>query len=340
MSLDIIWIVLFYCGRILHPMKLCCYPNNHVKCNPNIHTLNHAANDKTNLYSSNISNDEHQPMVQSIAEFKTFPDLVSRLPTHIGFILDGNARWARKRMLPIQVGHIKGADRGISTLKLCKELNIEYVTMYVLSAENMKRDQKELQDIMGIVYDYVTKFKVEAKKEGIRIKILGDLTDQNDDHSEKLPIHLTKELFALQEESDSWPSHSSIGPGENMFNNSNSNQRTTVCLAINYGARQDIINACKRIALKSISDESLLNEESLKQELSTRDLPDPDLIIRTAGEKRLSNFLLWEAAYSELYFSDALWPDFDERELTLALVDYCQRERRYGKRNKETQLLV
>jgi len=236
------------------------------------------------------------------------------LPNHIGFILDGNARWARDRMLPVKVGHIKGAERAISTLRLCGNLDIPYVTMYIFSTENMQRNKEEIGHIMSIILDTIASFREEAERENIRIRILGDLLNSG------FPRDVCHSLRDLESDSTRWSS------------SDRDTSQLTVCLAINYGSRQDILKACKSIIQST--PESNISEDTLKQHLGTADLPDPDLIIRTGGERRLSNFLLWEAAYSELYFCDEMWPDFDEECFRRALDNYKQRDRRFGTRKE------
>ena len=239
---------------------------------------------------NNNNNNNKNNCIKTIKEFKqtysnntntnTNTSTNNVLPKHIGFILDGNARWAHRHNLPMQIGHVQGAHRAISILRLCKSLSIEYVTMYVLSAENMKRQKKELSDIIQIVLKNVTMFRDEAEREGICVKILGDLN--YDDGNAVLPLHVREELCALQRDSAVWSSSESSSESNHT---KTKKKTTTICLAINYGARQDIVNACRNLALESMRDGIPIDEESLQRHLTTKDIPDPDFIVRKSNIK-------------------------------------------------------
>ena len=275
-----------------------------------------------------------------------------RLPQHIGFILDGNARWSQLNNLPVEAGHAKGAQQAISMLRFCCTLDIRYVTLYVLSAENIQgRHPVELSHIFDILSENVKKMRDEILENKIQFRVLGGNSSGND---AGIPEHIVKSLLAL--EYDSVKAANSIETKDEGEDNDVSSQGSsvlghpfTVNLAINYGSRQDLVDACRKVALDAANEalqhidddnheileqkiKQSVDEMSVKMNLSTNNIPDPDLIIRSGGERRLSNFLLWEAAYSELYFCDTLWPDFDEKCLVNALLDYSKRDRRYGSR--------
>lgn len=230
--------------------------------------------------------------------------LHSTIPQHVAFICDGNSRWAKARSLPTAVGHAAGADRLMAVLDALRDAGVNYATMYGFSTENWKRPQKEVDEILTIIERTARQMFDKALRERVRIRILGDLED------ERLPESLREVLYQLERET------------------SRLDTETTLCLAINYGGRTDILRAAARLAVSG--DE--ITEESFSRMLSTDGIPDPDLIVRTSGESRLSNFLLWNAAYSELYFTDTLWPDFDETCLDEALDWYARRKRRFGAR--------
>lgn len=229
-----------------------------------------------------------------------------RLPRHVAVIMDGNGRWAQKRFMPRFMGHRAGMEALKRTVKTCRELGIAYLTVYAFSTENWKRPREEVSYLMNLLLEYVGSELAELKNNGVRVNTIGDI--------EGLPARCRDEILrACRETQD--------------------NSGMIFTIAINYGSRHEITNAVMEIVREvregKIGIESL-NEELFASYLDTNDLPDPDLVIRTAGEKRLSNFLLWQTAYSELYFTEVLWPDFDREHLIKALADYQKRERRFG----------
>ncbi len=223
------------------------------------------------------------------------------LPRHIGIIMDGNGRWAKKRMLPRTAGHVQGAKTFEACTRWCMELGIECVTFYAFSTENWKRPKDEVNAIMKLLSEYLDKV-MKMTDENVVLKILGN-TDPLDD--------ILKEKIKRAEDA-------SVG-----------NTGMKCCVALNYGGRDDIVNAAKTL-LKSGADPDSLTEESFSQHLYTAGLPDVDLIIRPSGEQRLSNFLIWQAAYAEYVFMDVLWPDFSKKDLNAALDEYARRNRRFG----------
>lgn len=245
----------------------------------------------------------------------------NNVPRHVAFICDGNSRWAQARGAPASVGHLAGADRLIDCLHTLKRAcGIEYCTFYGFSTENWKRSPEEIRDILFVMEQTARKFYTKAIDEQVRVKILGDLDDS------RIPQSLCHVLQKLERDTAGFPSTS-----------------LTVCIAINYGGRQDIVNASVRMA-QAIASGDLhadeVTEDDFSSLLYTSDIPDPDLMIRTGGEKRLSNFLLWNCAYSELYFCNDLWPDFDDSSMLEALEWYSSRSRRFGGRKNAEKVTV
>ena len=237
------------------------------------------------------------------------------VPKHVAFICDGNSRWAEARGLPASVGHAAGADRLLHCLETLQEQGVEYCTFYGFSTENWKRSDREIRDILSVIEHTANAFKRRAVDENVRVKILGDIQDP------RLPQSLQDALTLLEEETYSAAQ--------------NTEGRLTVCLAINYGGRQDILSATLKLARAIASgdvDPSEVSEDTFSRLLYTEGIPDPDFVIRTGGDQRLSNFLLWNLAYAELYFSDSLWPDLDRIELVKALDWFSSRSRRFGGR--------
>ncbi len=225
---------------------------------------------------------------------------MSRLPRHIAIIMDGNGRWAKRRGLPRTAGHKVGAEvfRRIATY--CKDLGIEYLTVYAFSTENWRRPPEEIDTIMGLLKQYLLEAIDSMERDHVRLKFLGDLSA------------ISPELQELVDRADAVSSRVHDGLQAN------------ICL--NYGGRDEILHAAKS-CLEAGED---LTEENLEKHLYSAGIPDPELIIRPSGELRLSNFLLWQCAYSEFYFCDTLWPDFDEKALDDAIIDYQRRDRRFG----------
>ncbi|MBQ8974382.1 MAG: isoprenyl transferase [Oscillospiraceae bacterium] len=226
-----------------------------------------------------------------------------RLPRHIAIIMDGNGRWAKKRGLPRTAGHKVGAEVFRKIATYCQEIGIEYLTVYAFSTENWKRPAEEVSVIMGLLEKYLYESIEEMVQKGVRLKILGDTS--------VLPENI-RSLIARTDE---------ISRGiEGM--------QANVC--VNYGGRDEIIRAAKAYAQEYRDGQPELTEEMFSGYMYSAGIPDPDLVIRPSGEIRISNFLLWQCAYSEFYFTDVLWPDFDERELDKAIASYQHRDRRYG----------
>ena len=228
------------------------------------------------------------------------------MPRHIAIIMDGNGRWAKKRLLPRTAGHAAGAETFRKIALHCREIGVKYLTVYAFSTENWKRPQEEVSKIMGLMKDYLLESIRDMQKNHVRIEFFGDLTA------------LSPELQALAAEARK---------ESEVFTDSQVN------MCINYGSRGEMLRAAKAWAKQCAEtgrDPESLTEETFSSLLYSSEVPDPDLIIRPGGELRISNFLLWQAAYAELYFTDVLWPDFDERELDKAVAAYQARNRRFG----------
>lgn len=222
-------------------------------------------------------------------------------PRHVAIVMDGNGRWARKRHLPRVIGHQAGMKALERTIDDAKELGIRYLSVYAFSTENWKRAHSEVEGLMGL-FRYYLKGKIEKMhKRGARIRFVGRMDVFPDD------IRATVEM------------------AEEMTRD---NKDIDVVVCANYGGRQEILDAAQKLIQNSHSGE--LTEEAFRQYLYAPDVPDPDLLIRTGGELRISNFWLWESAYTEYYFSDLYWPDFDRAELERAIESFAERERRYG----------
>ena len=228
------------------------------------------------------------------------------IPQHIAVILDGNGRWAKKRGMPRNYGHMQGAK---TVEKICEDagnLGVKYMTVYAFSTENWKRSEEEVNGIMNILRQYLISFKTHIKRDQLTVRVIGDRTKLADDINV-----LIDELWEMSKD----------------------NEGLVLTIALNYGSRDEITRAVRRMAADiqsgSLSPEQV-DEQTVHSYLDTADLPDPDLLIRTSGEQRLSNYLLWQLAYTEFYFTDVLWPDFDRRELIRAIQYYNGRERRYG----------
>ena len=225
------------------------------------------------------------------------------LPKHIAIIMDGNGRWAKRRNLPRVKGHEKGAEALSRTAELCVRLGIKFLTVYAFSKENWQRPQEEVGFLMQLLEEYLKKEREVLIKNRIKLKVAGDI--------EELPENVRKELARTMELTSQ-------------------NDRMVFILALNYGGRAEILRAVKALLKEGISPDQV-NEELFRKYLYVPEAPDPDLRIRTSGEIRISNFLLWEIAYTELYFTKVLWPDFSEKDLLEAIIDYQKRERRFGR---------
>ena len=235
------------------------------------------------------------------------PTKKSGIPRHVAFILDGNSRWAEKRGLPRLEGHRAGVQNIRRILKCLGEHGVEYVTLYAFSTENWNRPEAEINDLFNLLVEVVVREARELHKNGVRIRHIGRL--------EGLPEEVKK----------------SIAEAVKLTEN---NKHMTLGVALNYGGRAEILDAIQRIAREKIIPEDI-DEKLFGQYLYTAEFPDVDLMIRTSGEMRTSNFLIWQSAYSEYYFTPVLWPDFDEKELEKALLAYSQRQRRFGGRQSE-----
>ena len=239
---------------------------------------------------------------------KTSTNSVAKIPSHIAIIMDGNARFAISKSLPIKIGHKMGADNVQKITDNCIEIGVKYLTIYAFSSENWNRPQEEVKYLMDLLYDYLAKESSELMKRGIKIIVSGNL----DNVEERL-----KNKIAQVEEL------------------SKNNTKLTLNVAFSYGARQEIVDATKKIAVAVKNQEIIIedvNENLFSNYLYHPEIPDPDLLIRTAGDLRISNFLLWQIAYTELYFSEKFWPEFNKSELLKAINNFNKRERRYGKR--------
>jgi undecaprenyl diphosphate synthase len=216
--------------------------------------------------------------------------------------MDGNGRWAKKRFMPRFFGHKQGVDALVRTVLACADRGIEYLTVFAFSSENWKRPTEEVSGLMGLVLVAVAKYLTKLAEHGVRIKIVGDRNEVSD------------KLRQAWEQAES---------------STRNNTRITLSVAFNYGGRWDIVQACRQAIADGITPADL-NETSLNRYMALSHAPDPDLFIRTGGEIRISNFLLWQVAYSELVFSDCLWPEFGDAELDAALSEYARRDRRFG----------
>ena len=225
-----------------------------------------------------------------------------RLPRHVAIIMDGNGRWARPRGLPRLAGHRAGTTALKRTIEACIELRIPYLTIYAFSTENWKRPAHEVRGLMFLLEEVIDRQLDELIEGGVRIRHVGWL--------DQVPSHVQQAIRRAVERT--------VG-----------GDRLTLCLAFNYGARAEIVRAVQAIVREGLPAEAI-DEATIDQHLETRDIPDPDLIIRTSGEMRLSNFLLWQAAYAEIYCTPTLWPDFDRDALQAALDSYAARDRRFG----------
>ncbi len=227
-------------------------------------------------------------------------------PKHIAIIMDGNGRWAKKRFLPRTAGHIEGVERVRDVVEASIDLNIPFVTIYAFSTENWKRPKEEVEILMKLLNKYLKKETESLHANGVKINIIGDISE--------LPDSVKSEVKASTEKTKH-------------------NNQLTLNIALNYGSRQEIVMAFKDMyndIEKGIINISDLNEESFKNYLYTKDQPDPDLLIRTSGEKRISNFMLYQIAYSELEFTEVLWPNFKKKEFYEAIIKFQDRNRRYG----------
>ncbi len=225
---------------------------------------------------------------------------------HVAIIMDGNGRWARSRGLPRTVGHQKGAEAVRRTVRSAIEMEVPYLTLFGFSAENWRRPPTEVEDLMGLLRRYLKSEIAELDKNAIRLRVIGE--------RDRLPPDVV----------------TMIGEAEQRVTG---RERLNLTIALSYGGRQEILTAARRLAVAArdgLLNPDSIDEETFERELATAGLPDPDLLIRTSGEQRISNFLLWQSAYSELVFIDKLWPDFDKDDFCNALEEFQRRDRRYG----------
>lgn len=235
---------------------------------------------------------------------KTKVDQKNNIPKHVGVIMDGNRRWAKKRGLGVDEGHEAGAKNLDRVVRRAEELGIKYLTIYTLSTENWrKRTKKEVKGIFDLLLRMIKEKKKEYQKRGVRLFVLGNF--------QAFPKKVARAI-------------------ESMLKIVLKHERMKVNMALNYGGRDEIVRAIKNIVKEEVPPEKI-NEKLVAKHLYTNGQPDPNLIIRTGGEIRLSNFLLWQLSYAELYFTDTLWPDFGPAQFDKAIVEYQQRKRRFGK---------
>ena len=229
-----------------------------------------------------------------------------RVPNHIAIILDGNGRWAKKRGMPRSFGHVKGCENLEDICEVAKELGVKYLTVYAFSTENWKRSKEEVDGLMKLFRNYLKKCIKISQKNNMRVKVIGDITAFDSDIQESIEKleDFSKDFTDLHFQ-----------------------------IALNYGSRDEITRAVNRMLedQKAGKLETPVSEDTISDYLDTAGIPDPDLMIRTSGEQRLSNYLMWQHAYSEFYFTDVPWPKFDKTELVKALEAYTSRDRRYGK---------
>ncbi len=229
---------------------------------------------------------------------------LDRLPQHIAVIMDGNGRWAKKRRLPRIAGHRAGIRAVRQAVEACARLGVPYLTLYAFSIENWKRPLTEIKLLMSLLREYLRKEISELNKQNIRLGVIGRVGE--------LPKPVQRDL-------------------QNALEKTRHNTGMRLTLALSYGGRAELVDAVRRLAAHWKHDGNVaIDEATFSEHLDTRGLPDPDLLIRTSGELRLSNFLLWQVAYSEIWVTDTLWPDFTQENLFQAIIDYQKRERRYG----------
>ncbi len=235
---------------------------------------------------------------------------VTSVPTHIAVIMDGNGRWARKRFLPRIAGHKRGVETVRDVVKHCVKLNVRFLTLFAFSSENWRRPPEEVSFLMGLFMDALEREVIKLHQNNIKLVMIGDRSQ----FDEKLVAK--------------------IEASENL---TAGNTGLVLTIAANYGGRWDILHAVNKMQTANPELSGQFSEENLLPYLSMSYAPEPDLFIRTGGEMRISNFLLWQLAYTELYFTDTLWPDFDEHAFNLAIQSYAKRERRFGRTSEQLQ---
>jgi len=230
----------------------------------------------------------------------------NRLPVHIAIIMDGNGRWAQKRGLTRSIGHREGSGTLKKLVGFCDDIGIKYLTVYAFSTENWKRPENEVNSLMSLLLNYLKNAEKELGGRNIRIRVIGDIKGLSGEIQEEI---------------------------ERVTISTRNNKGLTLNIALNYGSRDEMVSALKRMVQEAKEGKlgiEEINEIMITDRLYTTGIPDPDLLIRTGGEKRLSNFLLWQSAYTELWFSDELWPDFSEEHILEAIKEFQKRNRRYG----------
>lgn len=235
----------------------------------------------------------------------------NRLPEHIAIIMDGNGRWAKQKKLPRMAGHYAGVKAVDRVVTYCRKIGVKALTLYSFSSENWKRPKDEVNILMEILREYVVKELDKMAKEDIRLNVIGRLED----------------LPAIAKE-----------PVADAVLKTRNNRSMTLTLALSYGSRDEIVGATRKMGrdlLDGLIRLEEIDEKKFSSYMDTKDLPDPDLLIRTSGELRISNFLLWQIAYTELYFTDKLWPDFEAKDIADAILSFQTRERRYGKTTEQ-----
>jgi len=236
------------------------------------------------------------------------PELdATHLPAHVAIIMDGNGRWAQKRLLNRVKGHERGSDAVRSVVRTCRELGIRYLTLYAFSTENWQRPKTEVEALMTLLKKFLKSEKSEMLENDIRLRVIGQIN--------RLPADVREAV-------------------EETMSATGDNKSMDLILALSYGGRAEIVDMVRAVADKARQgriDPQTIDAETITDHLYTRDIPDPDILIRTSGEMRISNFLLWQIAYSEIFVTPTLWPDFSKDELVQIIKDYQGRERRYGK---------
>lgn len=228
------------------------------------------------------------------------------IPQHVAIIMDGNGRWAREKGLPRREGHRAGAESVREVVEVCKKLGVSFLTLYAFSSENWKRPKSEIRALMALLKEFLRVKTPEMKSQGVRLHAIGRLED--------LPSDCQRELYSA-------------------IDQTSSNSDLDLILALSYGSREEIVDAARQLASEAAN--GILNPEDIdsdlmSQKLYTKNIPDPDLLIRTSGERRLSNFLLWQISYAEIVISEKFWPDFREPDLKAAIAEYGERNRRFG----------
>jgi undecaprenyl diphosphate synthase len=236
---------------------------------------------------------------------------LNRLPRHVAIIMDGNGRWAQKRRQPRLFGHKAGAESVQNIVETCREIGIEFLTLYAFSSENWGRPAQEVTGLMTILKKYLEKELPRMQKNEIRLMSIGD--------RERLPIAVRDSL-------------------QRGIDATSNNSKLTLNLALSYGSRDELVRAVKRISTLCVQGDlepEQVSDQTISENLDTYQMPDPDLLIRTGGEARLSNFLLWQLSYAEIYFTDTMWPDFRKDVFLQALAEYQSRERRFGRTGEQ-----